>query len=122
MQSFIFGLLLAGVSGITVLAFKHPRGYAKLFPYLLAAGTIVFLGMTVWHVAVEVTWRTADDYITEENLVAAQDRKLTLILPYAWIVFWYFALIGFLWIDLKLPPFLQITDAQGDNVNSGKPQ
>lgn len=119
MQSFIVGLLLAAVSGITVLAFRHPRGFARLFPYLLAAVTIVFLGFTIWHIAVEMTWRTVDQYVGEDMIATAEGRKSELILPYGWIVLWYLALVGFLWIDLKLPPFLQVTDEHGEDANRG---
>jgi hypothetical protein len=51
MQSLIVGLLLAGVSGISFIAFKHPNGYARLFPYLTFAVTALFVGATIWHIA-----------------------------------------------------------------------
>ena len=55
MHSFIVGLLLAGVSATTVLAFRHPLGYARLFPWLLGTVTLIFGGITVWHIAVEMS-------------------------------------------------------------------
>lgn len=121
MQTFIFGLLLAGVSGVTVIAFKHPNGFARLFPYLMAVATALFLGVTVWHVAVEVTWSKLVQFMAHEALSEAGSTKAKLRLPYAWVALWYLGVVVFLWINLKLPPFLQIADEHGtpmDEENS----
>ena len=48
MQSLIVGLLLAGVSAVSFVAFKYPNGYARLFPYMTGVATALFLGVTVW--------------------------------------------------------------------------
>ena len=53
MKTFIVGLLLAGVSGLTIVAFRYHHGFVKLFPYLLAFVTVLFLGFSVWHFAIE---------------------------------------------------------------------
>ena len=111
MQTFIFGLLLAGVSGVTVVAFKHPGGFARLFPYLLGIATTAFCGITIWHIAVEMTWRSLGAYIVQESMSDAQATKGRLILPYSWVVLWYLGVAAFLYVNLKLPPFLQTADA-----------
>ena len=110
MQSFIYALLLAGVSGVTVIAFKHPIGYARLFPYLVTLVTFVFVGVSIWQVAVETTWQSVDQFIDQKLNDEAVARKSELNLPVGWVMFWYAATISFLWINLKLPPFLQVTD------------
>ena len=110
MQSFIFALLLAGVSGVTVLAFKHPNGYAKLFPYMLAGASFLFVGMTIWHTAVELTWHRLNEFVSEDVFTTAEGRKSTLSVAYGWVVFWYLAASVFLWVNRKLPPFLKVTD------------
>ena len=118
MQTFIFGLLLACVSGITVVAFKHPNGFARLFPFLLGTATIVFVGVTIWHVAVETTWKNLVVYIGQETLSDAETTKRRLSMSYMLAVIWYLGVIAFLWVNLKLPAFLQntdVSDAQDDN-------
>ncbi len=110
MQTFIFGLLLAAVSATTVVAFKHPKGYARLFPYLLGMATMLFAGITLWQLAVEITWSKLDQYIATEMLADAENEKAGLSLPYAWIVIWYIAVVLFFWGNLKLPAFLQVAD------------
>ena len=112
MQTFIFGLLLAGVSGVTVVAFRHPRGFARLFPYLIAAVTAVFVGFSIWHVAIEVAWLNLVSYMERESIAAASAAKEALHFLYRWIAFWYVGVIAYLWMMLRLPPFLQTTDKE----------
>ena len=110
MQTFIVGLLLAGVSATSVLAFKHPRGYARLFPYLLGIVTLIFGGITVWHIAVEMTWQSLNEHLAQASRIDAKAAKDGLSLPYAWAAIWYFGIVAFFWVNLKLPPFLQIAE------------
>ncbi len=111
MQTFIYGLLLACVSGVTVVAFKHPHGYSRLFPYLVAVSTMLFIGLTVWHFAIEVTWANLLKYMLKETLSEAEDVKQQLRPSYAWVAFWYVGVVVFFWANLKLPTFLLIAGA-----------
>lgn len=117
MQSFIVGLLLAGVSANTVLAFKHPAGYARLFPYLVGAATLIFGGVTIWHIAVEISWQGLNEYVAQDSRTDAMAAKEQLSLPYAWTAFSYLGIVAFLWVNLKLPPFLQVAE-QSSNGDS----
>ena len=112
MQSLIVGLLLACVSAISFVAFKHPNGYARLFPYLIGIASALFIGMTVWQVAVEMTWSRLNDFVVSESRSDAKAAKDELGLPYWWVTFAYFGAAAFLWINLRLPPFLQDTDTE----------
>lgn len=112
MQTFIFGLLLAAVSGVTIVAFRHSYGFARLFPYLLAVVTTVFVGFNIWHVALEVAWSDLVSYIDSDTLAEANAAKNALRFSYEWVAFWYLGVIAYLWIMLRLPPFLQITDKE----------
>ncbi len=119
MQTFIYGLLLAGISGVTIVAFRHPNGFARLFPYLLAVVTVLFVCVTVWHIAVEVTWTKLLPYTVPETLAEATNTKRQLRLPYAWVALWYLGVVAFLWINLKLPPFLQVADENSTQIDEG---
>ena len=119
MQTFIVGLLLACVSGVTVVAFKHPNGFARLFPYLLALSTVLFIGLTIWHLAIEITWSNMLQFILQETLPEAANVKQRLRPPYAWVALGYLGVIGFLWINLKLPPFLQVADEHDTEIGEG---
>ena len=110
MQTFIYGLLLAAVSATSVVAFKHPLGYSRLFPYLLGIVSTVFAGLVVWHIAVEVTWDSLVPFVSTESLDDAQQTKAGLGLSYLWIGLWYLGVVVFLWVNLLLPPFLRTAD------------
>ena len=112
MQTFIFGLLMAGVSGVTIVAFRHSKGFARLFPYLIAVVTTVFVGFSIWHVAIEVTWSGTLGYIDRDSLAEAIAAKDALRFSYKWVAFWYVGVIAYLWMMLWLPPFLQTTDQE----------
>ena len=107
MQAFLSGLLLVCVSGVTVLAFKHQLGFARLFPYAIAGVTVIFVVLMVWDLAVEITWASLVEFIGHESMDPAQTVRSRLRLPYAWIGSGYIAAVVFLWINLKLPPFLR---------------
>lgn len=113
MQTFIFGLLLACISGVTVLAFRHPIGFSRLFPYLLGVATAVFTGASVWHVAIQVTWANLLPYMVPEKVGQAIDAIAQLRVPYHWVALSYLGVVVFLWIILKLPPFLQMAEEDG---------
>lgn len=112
MQTFIFGLLLAGVSGVTVIAFRHPHGFARLFPYAIVVVTAVLVGFSIWHVAIEAAWWGMLGYIKGDALAEANAAKNALRFPYEWIVSWYVGVIAFLLVMLRLPLFLQTTDKE----------
>jgi len=117
MQTFIAGLLLATVSGVTVVAFRHPNGFARLFPYLLALMTILFLGLSTWHVAIEYAWTNLLKFMAEDTLHEAVNTKGRLRPPYIWVVICYIGAVAFLFINLKLPPFLQVADDDSTSAN-----
>ena len=110
MQSLIVGLVLAGVSATTLVAFKHPHGYAKLFPYLVGAAITIFVCVSMWHVAIAMAWSGLEQFVVLEKLKDAKSVVEGLQIPYLWIGFAFVALLVFLWVNLKLPPFLQIAD------------
>ena len=118
MQTLIVGLLLAGVSAISIVAFKHPFGYAKLFPYLVAAITLTFAGIILWNIAVEVTWHNLSRLLNSPPLDEAKIAKQHIVLPYLWTVLAYLGFVMFLWANLKLPLFLQ--GAEENHASTGE--
>ena len=110
MQTFLYGLLTACITGLTVLAFKHPKGFSKLFPYLMGLATAVFVAVTVWHVAIELTWNNLLPHIVPQKVREAKESIGTLRFPYVWVAVSYLSVAAFLLLILKLPPFLQVAE------------
>lgn len=117
MQTFLYGLLMACISGVTVLAFKHPIGFTRLFPYLLGLATSLFIAITVWHVAIELTWTYLLPYVVPQKVREATDSIAQLRFPYVWVALSYVGVVAFLWIILKLPPFLQVAEDDSTKVD-----
>ena len=109
-QSLIVGLLLAAVSATSLVAFRHPHGYARLFPFLIFGASVLFLGVAVWHVAIEAMWADLSAFLETSLRQQATAAKDDLSLPFARIAVSYLAVIVFLWVNLRLPPFLSRTD------------
>jgi hypothetical protein len=54
----IVGLILAALSGITVIAYKHPRGYGRIFSLLVTLASCTAVMLIFWW-ALEISSTTA---------------------------------------------------------------
>jgi hypothetical protein len=115
-QGLLSGIVLASVTGLTALAFKHPRAFARLYPYLFLAVSVLFMGFTVWHFAVHFTWTTLIPFIQQGQISVAHQSVGNLELPYVWVCGAYVFILALLWVDLKLPAF--INASEGSNSTS----
>ena len=118
MQSLLSGLVLASVTGLTALAFKHPRAFARLYPYLTLAISILFAGLTVWHFAVHFTWIALTAFIQQEQISVAYRSVENLELPYVFVCVAYVGILALLWVDLKLPAFINATEGPNSTRSS----
>jgi len=110
MSAVLSGLVLTGLSGLTMLAFRHPRAFARLYPYLNLAVSVLFLLLTAWHLAVQVTSTAVFPYVDRDAFAEAQAAVATLTIPYLWACAIYVALLAFFWICMRLPPFIKATE------------
>ncbi len=107
MDALVSGAVLASLSGLTAVAFNHPRAFAKLYPFLNLTVTVAFLGLTTWQVAVHVTWTGMEPLVDRTLLEGAASVKADLVLPYVWVCVGYTVLLVFFWVNLKLPMFIR---------------
>ena len=107
MEALISGAVLASLSGLTAVAFNHPKAFAKLYPFLNLTVSIAFLSLTIWQAAVHVTWTGVEPYVDQSQLDAAGGVKSSLVLPYVWVCVAYTVLLIFFWVNLKLPRFIK---------------
>lgn len=110
---------LASVSATSILAFRHPPGYAKLFPYLVGIASALFVGVTLWQIAVYMTWSTLEPFVDAALRDDATLGKDGLSLPYHWLVLWYGAVVVFFWVNLRLPGFLQTAEENSTEADEG---
>ena len=81
-------LIVAAVTGLTIVAYKHPSAYRKIGKFLLWVVNIVFGVGTVWDTAVGLSYALLSRFIIPEQRAQAE-AALNLIN----IRWWLFALI-----------------------------
>ena len=114
MQAVLSGIALALLSALGAFAFKFPRAYAKLYPYLLWGASIAVVLVLIWQAAVEYTWISLSQYVEAGVLEAARIAKERLTAPYVAVGLSYLGLIVYLWVIRRLPRFIsESEDAPG---------
>ena len=108
METLVSGLILAALSGLTFLAYRHPEAYEKIYvPFVLAYG-VIFIGTVGWNFGVLKTTYAVLDEIGYNFLDDAEKAKERLLLPeWLWLV-----LIGLYLYMTFLATLPKITGAQ----------
>jgi len=107
MDALLSGVVIAALSGLTALAFRHTAAFARLYPYLTLLVSIVFLALSVWQLAVFLSWSELQSYLDTTQRDAAYAVKRKLQLPYPMVCAAYVAVLAFLWVNVKLPRFIK---------------
>lgn len=106
MQAVLSGIALALLSALGAFAFRYPRAYARLYPYLLWGAAIAVVLVVTWQAAVEYAWLNLSQYIDAGVIVAARVAKSRLAAPYVGVGLGYIGFITFLWAIRRLPLFI----------------
>lgn len=110
LQTIIAGLILAAVSGLTYLAYKHPKGYDLIFNYLFTVTVVVFL--------LYGTYKTGYAEGYSNGLYADKSKWL----DDSWFLWWvsgWWASMAFL-VFLKILPTIT-SDTRKDDADKDKP-
>jgi protein-S-isoprenylcysteine O-methyltransferase Ste14 len=75
-ETVISGIVVAALSGLGFLAYKHPRAYKKLYWPLSIISLALFLGAIVWDKSNSTAHVAALPYIPREMLAEA-DKAIT---------------------------------------------
>ena len=121
MQALLSGVVLAALSGLTALAFKHPQAYAKLYPYLTSFVSVVFYTLTVWHAGVQLSWTILKSHVETVQHDAARAAIAAVQLPYVGVCIVYAVALLYLWVNLFLPRFIRAAE-QHDLRGTGSHQ
>jgi len=107
----ISGLLLASVSGVTFIAYKHPKSFARLYWFLMPASTVIFASAIAHNIGFYEAQTLMIDFIPKPidwpRVLAAMDGKT---FHYYWMIYsqvavWiYFTILFYLPLILKGRP------------------
>ncbi|HEY8084888.1 MAG TPA: hypothetical protein VIE69_04725 [Methylophilaceae bacterium] len=81
-ENILAGLILAGVSGITFIAYKHHSVYMKIYLYIHYGALCALVIGTAWNSAVDKTWIALHTFIKSENSVDALHACEILKIPF----------------------------------------
>ena len=72
-ETIIAGLILALVSGITILAFKYKNVFDKIFDKFLIIIACIFIVLFIWNIAIEYSFSEIYKYIDKEKTELAEE-------------------------------------------------
>jgi hypothetical protein len=105
LESLIVGLLLALISGLTFLAYKHPRAFDQLREAIELVVSLIFTGLLAWSVAVQIAFSDVAKYIDSQNFPEAHAQIDRLAPPIFLTILVYLLILGYLKF-LKFLPIL----------------
>jgi hypothetical protein len=103
-------MILALISGITILAFKYKKVFDKVFDKLLIILVLIFIGLFIWNIAIEYGFTKMLKYIDLNKL-----EIIKTDLPYFPIRNIYLCLI-FISIQIYLHLLKYLTSFIEDNI------
>jgi hypothetical protein len=64
----LFTILALPLCGLSVLAFKQPKVFFKLYPILILLGIITIIASTAWSIGVSASYSILKEFIPNEKL------------------------------------------------------
>lgn len=85
-ETVISGLILAAISGVTFLAYKHHSGYMKIYYFIHYGALLLMLLGFVWNAGVDITWVELSEFIVRDNTIDAIQARDDIKISYIWLV------------------------------------
>lgn len=90
MEHFAGGVALAAITGITYVAYKHPKEFGRLYLYISAIMLICIVIMATWNISISYTIRTIYDsgkLDSEHKLIIHDITDVEMIPLWAFVLF-----------------------------------
>ena len=102
-QSLLSGLLLAAVSGLSLVAYKHPNAYARIYLPLLSILGVFLASAIAWNAGILFSVAKLLPFVPAEQTAAAKFIAEELSIPALPLVVTPLAISAFLIVLLLLP-------------------
>lgn len=106
LETIVGGLVVAGVSAITYIAYRHPDEYFVLSMAICGILLNVAFAGLGWNTGVMASKAVADDYVSPGNLEAARHSLDGLLINF-WLVLGGFLFATYASMLIRLGPFLR---------------
>lgn len=97
------GLILAAVTGLTVIAYKHPQGYNRIHGYLYAGAVMIYIAVMAWSEGVGIAYSEVTKFIPVDKQDAARKAIDAVQVSFALTFFVFVGVAAYL-IFLSLLP------------------
>lgn len=71
LEKFVSGLALAAITGLTFIAYKHPRAFDRMYLPMYAILTICVTSFLAWDFSASATFKALAPYIDKEKIAEA---------------------------------------------------
>ena len=93
MEALIPGLIIAAVSGVTFVAYKHPSAYQRITIPIRLILLLAFCCTAVWNFAVGETARALDGFVEVSKGLEAIEARRSLEFPFGWLFGGYIGIV-----------------------------
>ena len=103
-------LIIAALTGISFIAYKHPKAYEKLYPKILVVGGATFLALFAWHISRLETYGDLLPFLEtgrSDEIKAVIDSKAFL---HWWVIVSFLVCYFYLMFLAVLPGLLEQDD------------
>jgi hypothetical protein len=107
MEAIVTGLVLASVSGLTFLAYKHPIAYRKLYFALRFPFLMMFFGVVLWDISAMRALSTLLPLVVPEQAKQAHDAVGSQQLMNFWRFLFFMFAMAYLEFLQWFPELLQ---------------
>ncbi len=102
----ISSLIVAFVTGITFLAYKHPIAFKRLYFPIFGVLLLIGVGFGAWNSAISITLAALKDFIPPEQFQAATLKAHALDAP-TWYSWAFMGMVAYLVFLLWLPNIIE---------------
>ncbi len=106
MGKLVAGVALAAISAVTIVAYKHPKAYIKLWVALTISLSAGIVGIGVWDISNIAASNTLLNIDLPSNKLTEAMTTIKSAMPPAWWVWILIAINGYLVVLATLPQWL----------------
>ena|SRR2546421_537687 len=120
METFIAGLLVASISGLALLAYRHPPGYKRLYIILMIAISAAYLLIGLWDIACEISYGQVITFLKDNAYDDARSAVRRVQINLVWTSLAAVGAYVYLNFLLYLPKLLENNEELSEEKNQMK--